>query len=190
MQRGPEGAGTEGEGAACAGEYNLRLGIMKEVRPDMVATHQGARLALPPCAACCPAAQLCYPQRLLGTAICPCELGRRAGGRGQPRAGAPGVLEGHAFVVEAAVSLGGRDLKPGLNIYRFANRIPLLFEVAPWPVHVQHVGTARPSAALGCRLASSRLARPWQLIRGCPGFSRQARKNCVGAAQGVSPPQV
>lgn len=39
------------------------------------------------------------------------------------------VLEGHAFVVEAAVSLGGRELRPGLNVYRFANRIPLLFEV-------------------------------------------------------------
>ena len=31
-------------------------------------------------------------------------------------------------MVEAAVSLGGRDVKPGLNIFRFANRIPLLFE--------------------------------------------------------------
>ena len=39
------------------------------------------------------------------------------------------VLEGHAFVVEAAVSVGGRDIKPGINVYRFANRIPLLFEV-------------------------------------------------------------
>lgn len=44
-------------------------------------------------------------------------------------AGDAKVLEGHAFVVEAAVSRGGRDLKPGINIYRFANRIPLLFEV-------------------------------------------------------------
>jgi Topoisomerase VI B subunit, transducer len=45
------------------------------------------------------------------------------------------VLEGHAFIVEAAISLGGRDLKPGLNVYRFANRIPLLFEVTHhrWP---------------------------------------------------------
>ena len=25
----------------CLGEYNLRLGIMKELHPDMVATHQG-----------------------------------------------------------------------------------------------------------------------------------------------------
>ena len=25
----------------CTGEYNLRLGIMKELNPDMVATHQG-----------------------------------------------------------------------------------------------------------------------------------------------------
>lgn len=39
------------------------------------------------------------------------------------------VFEGHAFVVEAGVSLGGRDIKPGINVYRFANRIPLLFEV-------------------------------------------------------------
>ena len=46
-------------------------------------------------------------------------------------AGDAKVLEGHAFVVEAAVSRGGRDLKPGINVYRFANRIPLLFEVHP-----------------------------------------------------------
>jgi DNA topoisomerase VI subunit B len=38
------------------------------------------------------------------------------------------VFEGHAFIVEAAVSVGGRELKPGINVYRFANRIPLLFE--------------------------------------------------------------
>lgn len=37
--------------------------------------------------------------------------------------------EGHAFIVEAAVSVGGKNIKPGLNIHRFANRIPLLFEV-------------------------------------------------------------
>ena len=66
-----------------AGEYNLRLGIMKELRPELVATHQGC----------------------------------------------VGVHEGHAFIVEAAVSVGGRNIKPGLNIHRFANRIPLLFEV-------------------------------------------------------------
>lgn len=68
--------------ASLPGEYNLRLGITKEFRPDLVATHQG-----------------------------------------EPR-----VLEGHAFVVEAAVSLGGRGVKPGINVHRFANRIPLLFE--------------------------------------------------------------
>ena len=72
----------EGGHLSPAGEYNLRLGITKELRPDMVAT----------------------------------------------AAGAPGVHEGHAFLVEAAVSLGGKDIKPGINIYRFANRIPLLFE--------------------------------------------------------------
>ena len=44
-------------------------------------------------------------------------------------AGDARVLEGHSFIVGAAVSLGGRDMKAGINIYRFANRIPLLFEV-------------------------------------------------------------
>lgn len=65
-----------------AGEYNLRLGVMKELRPELVATH----------------------------------------------AGSVGVHEGHAFIVEAAVSIGGQDVKHGINVYRFANRIPLLFE--------------------------------------------------------------
>ncbi|XP_054812103.1 DNA topoisomerase 6 subunit B isoform X2 [Prosopis cineraria] len=65
-----------------AGEYNLRLGIIKELHPDMVATYSGS-------------AQ---------------------------------VFEGHPFIVEAGVSVGGKDVKQGLNIFRFANRIPLLFE--------------------------------------------------------------
>ncbi|KAJ4969616.1 hypothetical protein NE237_002715 [Protea cynaroides] len=65
-----------------AGEYNLRLGIVKELHPDMVATYSGS----------------------------------------------PQVFEGHPFIVEAGVSLGGKDVKQGLNIFRFANRIPLLFE--------------------------------------------------------------
>ena len=64
-----------------AGEYNLRLGIIKEMQPDMVATFRDEA----------------------------------------------GVSEGHPFVVEAAVSVGGR-CKPGVNVYRYANRIPLLFE--------------------------------------------------------------
>ncbi len=45
-------------------------------------------------------------------------------------AGDARVLEGHSFIVGAAVSIGGRDIKPGINVYRFANRIPLLFEVS------------------------------------------------------------
>lgn len=35
---------------------------------------------------------------------------------------------GHPFIVEAAVSLGGKCVKPGFYIYWFANKIPLLFE--------------------------------------------------------------
>jgi DNA topoisomerase VI subunit B len=65
-----------------AGEYNLRLGITKELHPTMVATH----------------------------------------------AEHADVFEGHAFIVEAGVALGGQGLKQGINVYRFANRIPLLFE--------------------------------------------------------------
>jgi DNA topoisomerase VI B subunit len=67
-----------------AGEYNLRLGIIKEISPDLVAT---------------------YVQ-------------------------APNVFEGHPFQVEAAVSLGGDNAKPGVTVHRYANRIPLLFEGA------------------------------------------------------------
>ena len=71
--------------AAClspAGEYNMRLGVFKELRPKMVATFTDK----------------------------------------------PGAYEGHAFLVEAAVSVGGEKLREGINVYRFANRIPLLFE--------------------------------------------------------------
>jgi DNA topoisomerase-6 subunit B len=40
----------------------------------------------------------------------------------------PSAYEGHPFVVEAAVSLGGKEAKEGITVVRFANRIPLLFE--------------------------------------------------------------
>jgi DNA topoisomerase VI subunit B len=40
----------------------------------------------------------------------------------------PGSCEGHPFIVEAAVSIGGAQMREGVNVYRFANRIPLLFE--------------------------------------------------------------
>jgi len=40
----------------------------------------------------------------------------------------PGAYEGHPFIVEAAVSLGGKGAKEGITVVRFANRIPLLFE--------------------------------------------------------------
>ena len=40
----------------------------------------------------------------------------------------PGAYEGHPFIVEAAVSIGGKNAREGITVYRFANRIPLLFE--------------------------------------------------------------
>ncbi|KAA0160271.1 hypothetical protein FNF31_04436 [Cafeteria roenbergensis] len=63
------------------GEYNLRLGILKELRPDMLATFAAPASA----------------------------------------------FDGHPFVVEAGVALGG-GAPDGLTVHRFANRIPLLFE--------------------------------------------------------------
>jgi DNA topoisomerase-6 subunit B len=39
----------------------------------------------------------------------------------------PNVHEGHPFVVETGVAYGG-GLQSGINVYRFANRIPLLYD--------------------------------------------------------------
>jgi DNA topoisomerase-6 subunit B len=65
-----------------AGEYNMRLGVLKELKPKMVATFSDKS----------------------------------------------GSHEGHPFLVEASISLGGTQVREGINVYRFANRIPLLFE--------------------------------------------------------------
>eukprot|EP00741_Cyanophora_paradoxa_P019533 tig00021127_g18855.t1 len=73
---------VSGDCLSPAGEYNLRLGVMQQLKPDMVATWE-------------------EPAR---------------------------VHEGHPFIVEAAVALGGKAVKPGITVFRFANRIPLLFE--------------------------------------------------------------
>ena len=78
-------ADPDGSVLSPAGEYNLRLGVMKELQPVMVATYQGDAK----------------------------------------------THEGHAFLVEAAVCVGARDttIETGqINVFRFANRIPLLFE--------------------------------------------------------------
>jgi len=41
----------------------------------------------------------------------------------------PSAYNGHPFLIEAAVALGGKGKdKPGISVFRFANRIPLLFE--------------------------------------------------------------
>ncbi|KAB1227835.1 DNA topoisomerase 6 subunit B [Morella rubra] len=81
-----------------AGEYNLRLGIIKELHLDMVATYSG---------------RLCFNPSFLDLLLFVLFAQ---------------VFEGHPFIVEAGVSVGGKDVKQGLNIFRFANRIPLLFE--------------------------------------------------------------
>eukprot|EP00613_Pedinella_sp_CCMP2098_P052306 CAMPEP_0171895878 /NCGR_PEP_ID=MMETSP0992-20121227/47277_1 /TAXON_ID=483369 /ORGANISM="non described non described, Strain CCMP2098" /LENGTH=749 /DNA_ID=CAMNT_0012523849 /DNA_START=66 /DNA_END=2312 /DNA_ORIENTATION=+ len=73
----------DGKCLSPAGEYNLRLGIQKEVDPVFVATYT------------------------------------------MPK---PSANEGHPFVVECGVALGGAAAKDGITVHRFANRIPLLFE--------------------------------------------------------------
>ncbi len=129
-----------------AGEYNLRLGVMKELRPDLIATHQGTLLRGPgsqgveakgpgcwarACASGC--VRLRGVRRVAAAVSLLVTAGVDDGGSGGgcvcgARAGDVRVFEGHAFIVEAAVSIGGRDVKPGINVFRFANRIPLLFE--------------------------------------------------------------
>jgi DNA topoisomerase-6 subunit B len=39
----------------------------------------------------------------------------------------PSVYSGHAFIVEVGLAYGGQ-ITPGLNLYRFSNRIPLLYD--------------------------------------------------------------
>ena len=85
-----------------AGEYNLHLGIMKEMRPDMIATNT---------------AEVCE-------------------------------VSGHPVLVEAAVSLGGRRMKEGITVHRFANRIPMLFQ---------------PGADVSFKTANQRI--PWKSYR-------------------------
>jgi DNA topoisomerase VI subunit B len=58
---------------------------------------------------------------------------RGLGGAGYPSNGTRQARsnmmgDGHPFIVEAAVSLGGKDAKEGITVVRFANRNPLLFE--------------------------------------------------------------
>jgi hypothetical protein len=75
------------------------------------------------------------------------------------------VFEGHAFVVEAAVGLGVRDIRAGINVYRFANRIPLLFEGG------SDVGpVALAATSIACLLAAAAWAcsRTW---RRCVGMA-------------------
>jgi len=73
----------DGKALSPAGEYNMRLGIIKEIGPMFVSTTSSK----------------CNSH------------------------------QGHPFVIEAGVCIGGEKIsKPGLSIFRFANRIPLLFE--------------------------------------------------------------
>ena len=74
----------DGKCLSPAGEYNLMLGIQKQMSPEFVVTHQEKAE----------------------------------------------VFEGHPFIVEVGVCIGGKiSNKPGIQVFRFANRIPMLLEL-------------------------------------------------------------
>lgn len=81
------------------GEYNLRLGVLKEVQPDMVATFQEKYALCRPF----PSGVRLWMLSVIGTY---CERD------GNARAY---VHAGHPFIVEAAVCLGGPRLKEVRN---------------------------------------------------------------------------
>ena len=74
----------------------------------------------------------------------------RSGAGPAPRTCPPRAAIGHPAVIEAGVCLGGRDAKPGITVYRFANRTPpparrgLLRTAAP---HTLWRGQASPSSS-------------------------------------------
>jgi len=59
------------------------------------------------------------------------------------------------------VSLGGRDIRPGINVYRFANRIPLLFEVTPTTLKTAASRLSSPCAINSMSGSSLRRSRAW-----------------------------
>lgn len=83
-----------------AGEYNLRLGIIKELHPDMVATYSG-RLYL--------MSTVIWIIYFIFLIIHLNEVGR--GLSCSLFLYSAQVFEGHPFIVEAGVSLGGKDVK-------------------------------------------------------------------------------
>lgn len=72
----------------------------------------------------------------------------------------PAAFEGHPFIVEAGVSIGGQAVKDGINVYRFANRIPLLFEVRITPSYHRERSTT-PSLTVKWCMRPRREATTW-----------------------------
>ncbi len=68
----------------------------------------------------------------------------------------PSAYSGYPFIVEAGLAYGGRVLSPGIKLFRFANRIPLLYDEASdvsWKVINEEIDWKRyhipPDAPLG-----------------------------------------
>ena len=104
-----------------AGEYNMRLGVLKELRPSMVATFSDKYVSFCSLSFVFPV----LPLATVSFSSSHTSLGHSFSSHFLYR---PGSHEGHPFLVEAAISLGGSKIREGINVYRFANRIPLLFE--------------------------------------------------------------
>ncbi len=68
----------------------------------------------------------------------------------------PSAYSGYPFIVEVGLAYGGRVLSPGVKLFRFANRIPLLYDEASdvsWRVISEEIDWKRyripPEAPLG-----------------------------------------
>ena len=117
----------------------------------------------------------------------------------------PAVFEGHPFIVEAGVSIGGKNAREGVTVYRFANRIPLLFEGGGDVVtrtamkrikYVHSTGMPLPRVTNDslqcCRFFHSNLDQfPIELssfpLVGCQS-SKHTKAECVHALKGLTLP--
>ncbi|WIA42896.1 hypothetical protein OEZ86_008811 [Tetradesmus obliquus] len=105
-------ADPSGSHLSPAGEYNLRLGVMKELQPELIATHAGDVRVFEGHAFVEFAVSLSGRDvRVFEGHAFIVKAAVSLGGRDVR------VFEGHAFIVEAAVSLGGRELRPNINVY-------------------------------------------------------------------------
>ena len=135
------------------GEYNLRLGIMKELAPELVATHSTKSVMTGCCAlcdSCCCAHHCTAPQSLLFTGR-RCMKDTHLWSR-QPLQSVVPKRSRYVEIRLLCLIPGLSTTVPvpclvwlqGIKVFRFANRIPLLFEAG------SDVGTVVATKKIKC----------------------------------------